>query len=264
MTLYRFLPLALLLLSGVGCSSHYEMQDLEDEGSVFERLAHREKRDEKFSQAADSFAKAGAKYLPAHAIAVERENGVFKRHLRLKLATVFAGEAHCRRPDKDTTSGDWKKSKELFLEATSWAIDGGFIRMERDMLVGQAECLRPDNNPQGSWEEAGKLYAKAVALSREIRDDEGIGATLSAHAICLLEGPTLEKLNDKIRKLLIEASKLGNKSAAELLSQTGARFCFACSNEIKGDVRFCPKCGHDQVQKPKVVTAPGPREPPPE
>lgn len=262
MSLYRFLPLAFLLLGAMGCSSHFEMQDLCDEGDALEVLAYRKKRGESYSDAARLFTEARAKFLAAEEIAVDRNNGVFKGHLRLKLASIFAGEAICRRPDVNLEVKEWKPPMGLYREAIEWSSIGGFLRMERDMWVGLAECSRPDKNKAGEWSTAAEYYRKAIKFSREIKDEEGLGASLRSRAVCLLEGPNIDKLTKETKKLLIEASRLGDTRAAELLSQTGARFCFGCSNAIDGDVRFCPKCGRDQVQAPKKTAPPPPREAP--
>lgn len=257
------LLLGVLLLGAVGCSSHFDMQEICDEGDALEVKAYRQKRSENYSKAAGIFAEARTKYLEAHEIAVERNNGVFKGHLRLKLASIYAGEAICRRPDINTEADDWKAPSDLYREAVTWSSEGGFLRMERDMWVGIAECARPDKNEAGGdWKRAAEHYRKAVKFSREIKDDEGLGANLRAQAICLLEGPNIKSLTDETKKLLIEASRLGDTKAAELLSETGQRFCYGCSKEISGDVRFCPKCGRDQVQAPKKETPPPPREAP--
>lgn len=258
-----FALLSFVLLAGAGCSSHYDMQDLDAEGEVFLKEARLQQRAEHYSKASGLYGQANEKFEAAHVIAEERSNNTIGGHLRLKIAIVYSQQAECSRPDTDA-SGDWDRARELYQEAETWALRGNFLRMQRDMIVGEAECLRPDNNPQGSWEQAAQRYEKAVKISDEIEDEEGKGAALRAQAICLLEGPNLDRLTEPVKKLLVEANRLGDKRAAELLAETGERFCRHCSKAMPVEVRFCPKCGGDQVPKAKVEKQPPPNQPPPE
>lgn len=253
---------ALLVSASLGCSSHYDMQDLDSEGQVFLKEARLQHRSENYGQAAGLFAQANEKFNAAHEISVERENNTIGGHLRLKIAIVYSEQADCLRPDVDP-AGDWKRALALYQDATAWALRGNFVRMQRDMIVKQAECFRLDNNPEGSWAEAAKRYEKAVKLSTEIEDEAGQGAALRDQAICILEGPNIDRLDEATKKLLVEANKLGDKGAAELLALTGERFCRHCSNAMPVEVRFCPKCGGDQVPRAKVEVKPPPQQPPP-
>lgn len=253
---------SLLLGATLGCSSHYDMQDLDEEGQVFLKEARLQHRSENYGKAAGLFSQANEKFNAAHEISVERNNNTIGGHLRLKIAIVYSEQADCIRPDVDP-KGDWDKAMALYQDAAAWSLRGNFVRMQRDMIVKQAECLRLDNNPQGSWAEAAKRYEKAVKLSTEIEDEEGKGVALRCQALCLLEGPNLDRLDEHTKKLLVEANKLGDKGAAELLAQTGERFCRHCSSSMPQEVRFCPKCGGDQVPKAKVERAPAPLQPPP-
>lgn len=261
-----FAPLALLVClaaGGTGCSSHYDMQDLDAEGEVFLKEARLQHRAENLGQAATLYAQANEKFEAAHEISVERENNTIGGHLRLKIAVVYAHRADCLRPDANAGQGSWDDARGLYEQAAAWAVRGNFLREQRDMLIKQAETLRPDLNPQGDWAQAGARYEKAAKISLEIEDEEGRGAVLRDQAICLLEGPNLDRLDERTKKLLVEANRLGDKRAAELLAQTGERYCRQCANGIPTDVRFCPKCGADQASQPKVEKAPPPRQPPP-
>ena len=138
------------------------------------------------------------------------------------------------------------------------------LRKVREVPLKMEVIVVDDGSSDGTRDLLPELAAKGLIDDLVFHErNAGKGAALRDQAICLLEGPNVDRLTEATKKLLVEANKLGDKGAAELLALTGERFCRHCSNAMPLEVRFCPKCGGDQVPRAKVEVKPPPQQPPP-
>jgi len=141
--------------------------------------------------------------------------------------------ADCRSPEVDSRSS-WTAVSRVYAEAAGIQAALGDATLEGRLYTMSAQKLLPENNPKGSWEDAGERYSSAVSAFERAGDRSRLAVALHQQAVCLVAGRSAN-MNDRARQLFERSARasrsLGDVESAEI-SEAWIR-SFSATGEVR-------------------------------